>query len=413
MTDINSPRWRFWPVILLAIFYPLNMNMIGLAIPIFFFRRAIPTEIIGLLSAATTITYSISPVIFSKISDRLPRKTSVVIAMGGTLATQLIFYITLHPILFLIARLGEGFIVGLFWTNLQASISANIYHRHRKLTALYNLSWNMGLILGLVMGAILTYFIDDLTIIFYSAPFFLLFNLLIAIFAFQEPLKNSYDSSASANPPQHKDQNYSDRLEATKHSEIDKIQFPMIYPFILIILYSLVRASVKFLFPIKSEVLGFETYTVYGASIFYALAQSIAMIGASTISLRNLKVLHIIILLPILIFTPVFGLNTNYFIFIVLFLIIGACTGMLYGISLRFVLILNMKHKQSLYSAILESVIGIFFLVAPILAGYLSYIDLDLPFYVLTFICVFLSVSIIGLSQKRINLKHDHKRDDS
>lgn len=406
MNKDSKHHWRFWPVILLAIFYPLNMNMIGLAIPIYFFRRAIPTEIIGLLSAATTITYSISPIIFSKISDRLPRKTSVVIAMGGTFATQLIFYITLHPILFLLARLGEGFIVGLFWTNLQASISDNIYHRHRRLTAFYNLSWNTGLILGLVMGAILTYLVDDLTIIFYSAPFFLLFNLLIAIFAFKEPRKNSYDSIASPNLQKNEDQNYNDKFEATKHAEIESIQFPLVYPFILIILYSLVRATVKFLFPIKSEILGFETYSVYGASIFYALAQSIAMIGASSISLKHLKVLHIIILIPILIFTPIFGANTNYFIFIILFLIIGACTGMLYGISLRFVLILNMKHKQSLYSAILESIIGIFFLVAPILAGYLSYIDLDLPFYVLTIICVFLSLSIIFLSQKQIKFNN-------
>ncbi len=369
--------------------------MISLAIPIYFFRRSVPTEIIGLLSAATTLTYSVSPILLSRVSERLPRKTSVIIAMIGTLISQLIFYISLHPILFLTTRLCEGFIVGLFWTNLQASISDNVYHRHRRLTALYNISWNTGLVLGLVFGAVLTYLINDLEIVFYFAPIFLLVNVLIAVFAFQEPYKNAFILTKPHKEVLQGGQLRKPSQNSGNQPHIDNISFPIYYPFLLIIIYSIVRAAIKFLFPLKSEVLGFDTYTVYLASTFYALAQAIAMVGASSVSIKRFKTIHFIILIPLFIFTPLFGINTNYYFFILLFLITGAITGMLYGISLRLILILNMKHQTSLYSSILESMIGICFLFVPIMTGYLTYINIDLPIYVISLITAILSLILI------------------
>ncbi|TFG00207.1 MAG: MFS transporter [Promethearchaeota archaeon] len=407
MNTEHSHQWRFWPVILLSILYPMNINMIGWAIPIYFFRRAVATELIGLLTAGSTITYTVSPIIFSKISDKIPRKTGIIIAMVGTLLTQLIFYITLQPIPFLIARLCEGFIVGIFWTNLQASISDNIYHQHRKLTALYNFSWNMGLVLGLIVGAILTFFIEDLTIIFYSAPIFLVINVVIAVFGFQEPYKNTL---AEPSKTSHHDISQEDVLNSSRQKNgllLENIEFPYYYPFLLVMLYSLTRGVINFIFPIKSEVLGFDTYTVYIASIFFMLTQSIAIIGASSISLKHLKFFNVVIIIPLFITTLFFGLNTNYLIFIILFLILGSCTGMLFGISLRLVLILNIKHNRSIYSAILESFTGIFYLIGPILAGYLSYINLDLSLYVLSLISGAIWIVLITLSWKRLKIIND------
>ena len=402
---MDQHRWRFWPVILLAIFYPMNMNLLGLAIPLYFFRRAVPTEIIGILISATTVTYSISPLLLSGISERLPRKTSVVIGMAGAFLTQLIFYITLHPIPFLIARLCEGFIVGFFWTNLQASISDNVHHRHRKLTALYNLSWNMGLILGLILGAILTFLASDLRIVFYFAPVFLLVNVVIAWCAFQEPQKFSNGSEFAPLVTEEGKKNPEDDLNIIEQPLLEQIEFPRYYPFLLAILYALVRSSFKFLFPIKSEILGFDTYTVYIASIFFALSQCLAMFVASSVSLKYLEELHLLIILSLLIFTPLFGFNTNYYIFIIIFLIIGCCTGLLYGISLRLVLILNMRHERSVFSAALESVVGICFLLAPFFAGYLTYISLDFPVYILTVVLALFSFLLIFLIQKHISVK--------
>jgi hypothetical protein len=279
-----------------------------------------------------------------------------------------------------------------------------VHHRHRKLTALYNLSWNTGLILGLVMGAILTFLVADLTIVFYYAPIFLLVNVIIAWCAFQEPQKYSNDSEFAPLITEEGKENPEDDLNIIEQPLLEQIEFPRSYPFLLAILYALVRSSFKFLFPIKSEVLGFDTYTVYTASIFFALSQCLAMFAASSVSLKHLEELQILIILSLLIFTPLFGLNTNYYVFIIIFLIIGCCTGLLYGISLRLVLILNMRHKRSVFSAALESLVGICFLIAPIIAGYLSYINLDFPVYLLTAILALFSFLLISLSKNRIKV---------
>jgi MFS family permease len=397
-------KWSFFPVVLLSFLYPVNMYMLSLAIPLFFYREGVSTEFIGLLSAATTFTYTISPILLNKLSEKLPRKKSLIIALFGTLLAQIVFYFTLDPIPFLISRFSEGFIMGLYWTNLQSSISDNILHNHKKLTAMFNISRNLGVIAGFWLGAILTYAYKSLMQIFMIAPIIIFITLLIALFTFQEPKKISIDTLNKLSLDQNNVEELQKNNYKLKEQEIKRIQFPKIYPVLLIIIFSLSRATINFIFPIKSDVLGFETYTIYIAISFLALAQTITMFLASIVSTKILESFPLIMSTLLALLVWLLGINDNYYIFIILFIILGSCTGIIYGVTLRLILILNMKNQTSIYSGILESFIGISFLIAPISSGFLANIDLNLPFYILSFLLAGISFVLLGIIYKKIEI---------
>ncbi len=403
-------HWRFWPVFILAFFYPMNNGMINLLVPIYYLQEGLYEGAIGVLSAGTTIAYVFSPLLLNKVSQKIKRKTSIIISLTGVFLSEIIFYFTLNPILFIISRTVEGIFMGLYWPNLQSSISDNIFHEHRKLTAKYNISWNLGILGGFLLGALLLFIFELLEIIFYIAPILIFINLIIAIGAFQEPKKINIHSKEFKEYIKKKKLNLVKAVKIKEEKDdFTKISFPLIFPVLLVIGYCLPRAAINFLYPLKSELLNFEPYTVYIAIFFLALSQMISMIFASLMKLRRFnKIPPIMIGILVLIF-PIIALNQEFLIFIILFLIIGSCTGILYGVSLRLFLILNMKENKSIYSAFLESILGLVFLITPILSGVIAAIDLNITFYLLTSILFILFFVLLILSIKKVNFEVNEK----
>jgi len=181
----NYQKWRFWPIICLAFFYPVNGALVNLAIPLYYFKRGTNIEIIGFLAAGVTMTYCFSPMLLNSISKKINRRRRVILGIVGVSLAQIVFYFSLEPIPFFIARLVEGFMAGFIWSNLQSSITDNAHHNHSKYLAKYNLSWNAGVLGGYLLGAIVLYFVDNLEIIFYIAPLLVVSNAFIILFFFQ------------------------------------------------------------------------------------------------------------------------------------------------------------------------------------------------------------------------------------
>jgi len=176
-TEPYKRSWKFWPILCLAFIFAFSNPLLMLATPIYFYRLGLQIKFISLLTIAMTITYSISPLALNKISDKLGRRKSVIISLIGASCAQLTFYISLDPIFFLIERLFEGFVFGFFFPNLQASISDDPSIEHQKYIAQFNLSWSIAIVFGFLFGAIFLQFVDDLRILFYISPLFLILNL--------------------------------------------------------------------------------------------------------------------------------------------------------------------------------------------------------------------------------------------
>ncbi|MEJ2251792.1 MAG: MFS transporter, partial [Candidatus Lokiarchaeota archaeon] len=133
-------------------------------------------------------------------------------------------------------------------------------------------------------------------------------------------------------------------------------------------------------------------------TFFFAISQTISLTFASLMKLKYFKSIPALSLIMIVILLPLVGLNTNYWVFVVLFFLIGFCTGILYGVSLRMILMLNIKRKTSKYSGIVESLIGLGFLIAPIIAGFIAGINLNFTFYILAIFLLILGFLLIYLS---------------
>ncbi|MFX1337403.1 MAG: MFS transporter [Promethearchaeota archaeon] len=385
--DIDE-NWRFWPVICIALLYPINNSLIGLAIPLYFFRQGLDVRFIGIIAAGTAMTYCFSPLLFKNVADKIGRKSCVVIALLGTSLAQLTFYFTLDPMMFFISRLSEGLITGLFWPNLQASISDNAFQDHNRKLSRFNFGWNSGVLIGFLTGALILFVIDDLKIIFLTAPLLVFSATLISILLFQESKK--YNTNIV-------DQ---ERIKGNLHSNINnsKYRIPKILPVLLVASYAFAKGSINILYPIKSEIIGFEVYTVYLLAAFTLITQLISTTFASYLSINSLKKAAVSCLFSLIIIFIFYGITTNFLIFAVLYLLMGFFAGILISFGIKLSLMQNVKYQASKYSNILESSIGLTFLITPILAAYLASNDLTLAFYIISLgFTVFLVSSLILL----------------
>ncbi len=397
---VDSQKWRFWPVLCLAFFYPVNSALLAAAIPLYYYRIGVYVELIGFLAAATTITYCFSPIIFIKISNRIGRKKGIFAAMAGTGLAQATFYITLNPIAFFIARLVEGLMMGLFWSNLQASISDNALFDHDKYMSKYNFSWNFGNVCGFLIGTLMLFFIDDLKIVFYVAPAFVFTNIAIVLLFFQEAQKISNGGTNA----ERKKQGESENPQKRKPKSMNELKYfiPVAIPILYVSAFAIAKAMVTFLYPIKSEILGFETYTVYFLSFLSLIAQLISTSSVSKFSIKNMVRITLVSLVGVAVVLYIFSVTNNYFAFIALFLATGFFGGALYSAGQKIFLLLNVKENTSKYASMLESVIGAVYLTTPIVAGFIAAIDINLAFLIIAvcYIPLLIGTIIYGKSIK-------------
>ena len=374
-----SQKWRFWPILCLAFIFAFANPLLMLATPVHFLREGVPIKFISLLSIAMTITYSISPILLTKISDRLGRRKSIIISMIGATGLQLIFYITLNPFVFLVERLLEGFILGFFFPNLTASISDVPNIDHQKYLAKFNLSWSIAIVFGLIFGAIVLLFTDNLAFIFYISPIILLVNIFIAIFLFQQYTPPNFESQdINTNFKINNPENNQDSPATSNYF------IPVIIPLLFILYTSFAAGNGSFLYPIRSELLGFSPSSTYFVNIFAVVAQSIAMYFASVLALNKLKLVSIITLSVYPFLFIFFIFNEIYYLFILLFLFSGFFYGMLYGAASKLFIALNVLKKTSKYSGILESSTGLSFFISMLILGFIADVSILLGYFSLT-----------------------------
>ena len=354
-----------------------------LVTPIYFLEQEVEIIFISILSTALTITYSISPIILNKLSDKLGRRKSVIIAMIGATGAQLIFYITLDPIVFLIERLFEGFVLGFFFPNLQASISDNTEIDHQKYLARFNLSWGIAGIFGLLFGTLFLQFFNNLEALFYINPIFMAINAVIAIFFFQESIDNNKQTRNIDI-----DLNISKLENPQKLLVTSKYYIPVIIPLLLIFASSFAAGNGTLLYPIKSDILEFHNSSTFLVIVFATITQSLAMYLSSLLSLKILKYISSLMLVVYAFMFIFFTINNSYFIFIILFLISGFFYGFLYGTASKLFLTLNIMKNTSIYSSISESSIGVSFFISQILLGIVAAVDVNLAYISLSIILV-------------------------
>jgi MFS family permease len=135
----------------------------------------------GLIAGGYGMTYLISPSIFGKLSDKISRRTSLIIATVLQFATAMYLLLFVDSIVLLfICQMLFGFIYGFFWTSIEAHISENTHNserEHQNGISNFCVSWSIGFMLGPLLGGIFSdldvNFSFITNVILYSSAFFL------------------------------------------------------------------------------------------------------------------------------------------------------------------------------------------------------------------------------------------------
>jgi MFS family permease len=278
--------------------------------------------------------------------------------------------------------------MGLFWPNLQSSISDKSFFNNDRYISRYNFSWNLGVLIGFSTGAIILYYVEEVKIIFYIGPILIFINFLLSAVFFQESNNNKLKSLSIE--------------KLAKRSDIDSNHryIPIILPFILVIAFSIAKSSVNLLYPIKSEIIGFEAYTVYLLAFYGIITQLLATTIASYLNNGSIRKISIICMASLILVCTFYGINYSFFIFILLYFLLGFFSGLLYSFGLKMILLLNVKNNTSKYSSMYESTIGLTFLIIPITSGYIAVSDLNLAFYIISIEIFFVLVASILFFRK-------------
>jgi hypothetical protein len=223
-------------------------------------------------------------------------------------------------------------------------------------------------------------------------------NAIIAIWFFQESTKITHNSGIK--DLTNNEENDSVLNNSNKSDEI-MYHIPVLVPIIFLFGFSFAIGSANFIYPIKSEMLGFQSSSAYLLSFFAMFAQTLSTYKASLWSIKRLKVASLISIILVALIIILFGINDNFYGFIILFAIIGLFAGTLYGSAIKFFMILNLTKQTSKYSSIMESLSGITYFATQITAGFIGGLSLELAFFTLSIILIVISIFYL-ICMKRI-----------
>lgn len=218
--------------------------------------------------------------------------------------------------------------------------------------------------------------------------------MIIAIFFFQESTKLTKNSSIKESVNNDEENSF-----LNNYSNLNRAMynFPVFIPIIFLFGFSFAIGSANFLYPIKSEILEFQSYSLYFLSFFSMIFQTFSTYKASLWSIKRLKLASLISLILVALILILFGINDNFIGFVIFFAIIGLSAGILYGSAMKFFMLLNLIKKTSKYSSIMESLTGITFFATQITAGFVGGISLELAFFTLSIILMV--IFALSLSQ--------------
>ena len=181
--SLNQRSYRTWPLYLIVCLKTLCQGL--------FFTDTANTEIytinmdpelIGVISASTALAYIITPFFGQFIAKKIGKRQAIILSLLLTsisYTTQVMFF---DPTVLVVMQLVEGLSLGLFWPNVMMEISMwqkiSTKEQSDQNFKNFNISWNLGLLGGFVIGFFL--------VIFWENDFIALIAACVMVYGFGE-----------------------------------------------------------------------------------------------------------------------------------------------------------------------------------------------------------------------------------
>ncbi|MEM3404403.1 MAG: MFS transporter [Nitrososphaeria archaeon] len=348
--DINR---RDIPPYIISFLSGIVMSLSMMYLPLYAYDLGASEIEVGFIAGAHSLTYVFMPILLGRLSDKIGYKRAM---LYGTVIISIIylsyFYIT-NPILFIPLKAVEGTGWAFIWPSLIAYFSGS-----RKRLRVYNMMWSFGVVVSPYIGGLIIQQSSFRNAFILSLSMMTLSFLLGATLPRINRTKTKVTSTFSS---------------IRNNKELTLFLFPFMFGFIMLTVFTF--------FPIYAKEKGLEV--LEGSSILTLsnLARFVAFLLPITIHkmFSGVKSLRFFTLLLGLIPATIALYMNIYFLYIELILL-GLFSGLLY-MSMQYKILQLDAENRGLFAGIIESTIGIGFLLAPTIGGFAASIDITYPFF--------------------------------
>ena len=405
LANYSSDAYRVWPVFLLAFIRLFYVSIFERALSNYlYFVIDISESTLGFISSAGALSYIIAPIIGQFVTKKyLGIRNALLLNCFLTpiLTGAQIFYP--EAWFLIVCRILLGLTMGLFWPNCLNLLSrwqkVSSIKKSKKNFALFNLSWNSGFIIGLLVGFLWALSWSDY---FAMNVSWLLSFLLIPIgFFIQKDTKTEISKETiiyqSEDPISHLDI----EEDLVINSKTPMIVYPVLFSWVGIMFLAISKSVFIFGYPILVKALLSEefSYLTYLVQCGIQLMQLIGLTWINSMKIYSRKLASLISIIGVTIVSFTIFLLGNIWYISIITAVTGLFLGLIHGVCMKIMLEYGTAENTTKYSTINEILVGMGFGLTPIIAGYVVEVYIYGIHWFLTFLGPIVLLSLIYLSR--------------
>jgi MFS family permease len=399
--------YHVWPIFLLSFIRLFYVSIFERALSNYLlYDIKIRQSTLGIISSAGALTYIIAPIIGQIVTKKfLGIRTALIFSSVATpilTGAQIIFP---EPGFLIFCRVSLGLTMGFFWPNCLNLLSRwqriSSIEKSKKNFALFNVSWNFGFILGLIVGFFWAFSWND-----YSAmvmAWILSFLLIPVSFFIKKYSKKDISTDKviyqTEDPLSHLDI----KEDLTVNRNTPMVVYPILFSWLGILILTVSKSSFAFSYQIFLKPFDNILYLTYLVQCGVQTTQLIGLTWINSMNTYKRKFASFTGLIFVVIFALLILFLRDIIYISIISASVGLFLGFVHGTSMKIMLEYGTAQDTSKYATINEIIIGAGFGLTPIIAGYVSEINI---YSIFMFLGIFGLVILILLVYLSRNVKN-------
>lgn len=378
-TNYVKVGYRTWPIFMLSFIMLFYASIFERALLnyLYFFKN-ISASTLGIITSAGALSYIIAPAIGQLITKKIGIRNAVILNSFITtiLSGAQIFHP--EPWFIILCRIGSGLSIGLFWPNLLYSISKwqqmSSAEKSKKNLSLFNLSWNLGLIFGLMVGFFFSFFLNDYRTMIIGG--ILSFLLIPVSFFVEKEIKSPESQNKILTQSESSLSPLNIEADFVSNSNRSFVIYPILFSWLCMIFLTTSKSILIFGYPLFLKIFESPSYLTYLIQAGIQLIQLIGITWVTSINLSNIKKVTLISVLGLSIIALTIILIGNIWYISIIIIFAGLFIGFVQGVGMKIMLDYGASENTTKYSVINEIVTGMGFGITPIIAGFVAEVNL-------------------------------------
>jgi MFS family permease len=380
----SSASYHTWPIFLLSFIRLFYVAIFERALSNYlYFVMDIRESTLGFITSAGAISYIFAPILGQIITKKFLGIRNALIFSSITTpfltGAQIFFPETWFLIL---CRVSLGLTMGFFWPNCLNLLSRwqkiSSIKKSKKNFALFNVSWNFGFIFGLIAGFLWAISWSDYNAMVISWA--LSFLLIPVSFFVKKDSKNHISTDKviyqTEDPLSHLDI----EEDLTVNRNTPMVVYPILFSWFGILFLTISKSSFAFSYPIFLKAFDSPSFLTYLVQFGVQSTQLIGLTWINSMSTYKRKFASFTGLIFIVAFALGILFLRDIIYISILSAFVGLFLGFIHGTAMKIMLEYGTAQDTSKYATINEIIIGAGFGLTPIIAGFVSEINIYLIF---------------------------------